>query len=321
MMNQAYCLARRQFLNRTANGIGAVAAATLLDPTLLAATAQRLPADRGRLGQPHFGAKAKRVIFLFQAGGPSHIDLFDHKPRLQDEHGQAVPASVLGTQRVTEMTRKTSKQCFGTPFPFSKHGQSGQWFSDRLPHMASTADMWCFIKSVHSEPINHDPAVTFMQTGQQQAGRPSFGAWMDYGLGSDCEDLPAYVVMTGGTPQQPVLSRYWHSGFLPAKYQGVQFQSTMETDQRTIRRIVYDPGRSLWRRRHPRRSKRNVWVFPGVGGIQDKCFANHVFRRQGRGSRRPTAWQASHTSSPRLAGATFRIGCRTLSTDSAQSSR
>ena len=226
MMNQTYCLARRQFLNRTANGIGAVAAATLLDPTLLAADAQRLIPERGRLGQPHFVAKAKRVIFLFQAGGPSHIDLFDHKPRLQDEHGQVVPASVLGTQRVTEMTRKTSKQCFGTPFTFSKHGQSGQWFSDRLPHMASTADMWCFVKSVHSEPINHDPAVTFMQTGQQQAGRPSFGAWMDYGLGSDCEDLPAYVVMTGGTPQQPVLSRYWHSGFLPAKYQGVQFQST-----------------------------------------------------------------------------------------------
>jgi hypothetical protein len=225
-MTHRFHRARREFLTRTANGLGAIAAATLLDPQLTSGEGAADSRQRGALGVTHFPGKAKRVIFLFQAGGPSHMDLFDYKPRLQAEHGQEVPPSVLGTQRVNLSSRGVTKTCFGSPFKFSRSGQSGQWFSDRLPYMAETADQWSFIKSVHSEPINHDPAVTFMQTGQQQSGRPALGSWMHYGLGSDCSDLPAFIVMISGTAQQPVLSRYWHSGFLPAKYQGVQFQST-----------------------------------------------------------------------------------------------
>ena len=225
-MTHRFHRARREFLTRTANGLGAIAAGTLLDPQLTSGEGAADSRQRGALGVTHFPGKAKRVIFLFQAGGPSHMDLFDYKPRLQAEHGQEVPPSVLGTQRVNLSSRGVTKTCFGSPFKFSRSGQSGQWFSDRLPYMAETADQWSFIKSVHSEPINHDPAVTFMQTGQQQSGRPALGSWMHYGLGSDCSDLPAFIVMISGTAQQPVLSRYWHSGFLPAKHQGVQFQST-----------------------------------------------------------------------------------------------
>ncbi len=226
---------RREFLTRTATGFGAIAASALLSQTASAAgkaTSQAGPAGPGiatdgALGGPHFTPKAKRVIYLFQAGGPSHLDLFDYKPVLNEQHGKNVPQSILGNQRVTLMTRSQSRfPSFGSPFKFAQHGQSGQWFSDQLPHMAKTADDWCFIKSIHSEPINHDPAVTFLQTGRQNPGRPAVGSWLDYGLGSECEDLPAYIVMNCGLTMQPLLSRYWHSGFLPAKHQGVQFQST-----------------------------------------------------------------------------------------------
>ncbi|MCA9068946.1 MAG: DUF1501 domain-containing protein, partial [Planctomycetaceae bacterium] len=174
-----------------------------------------------------FPGKAKRVIYLFQSGGPSHLDLFDYKPKLNEENGKDVPKSILGDQRVTLMTRNQKRfAAFGSPFKFAQYGESGQWFSEVLPHMAKTADDWCFIKSIQSEPINHDPAMTFLQTGRQIPGRPAFGSWLHYGLGSECEDLPAYIVMTSGVTQQPLLSRYWHNGFLPAQFQGVQFQST-----------------------------------------------------------------------------------------------
>jgi hypothetical protein len=211
---------RRDFLSRSALGLGAAAASTLLHPGLQAA-------DSGVLGAPHFAPRAKRVIYLFMSGGPSHIDLFDHKPRLQEEHGKELPNSIRGTQRVTLMTRSQSKfPCFGSPFKFAQHGQSGHWFSELLPHMASTADEWTMLKAVQTEPINHDPAMMFIQTGRGVPGRPAFGCWLHYGLGAESADLPAYIVMTSGNPGQPILSRYWHSGFLPSKYQGVQFQST-----------------------------------------------------------------------------------------------
>ncbi len=204
-----------------------MAASTLLEPGIASAAKQEAKVSSGVLGQGHFPGKAKRVIYLFQSGGPSHLDLFDYKPKLNEENGKDVPKSILGTQRVTLMTRSQKRfASFGSPFKFAQHGESGQWFSEVLPHMAKTADDWCFIKSIQSEPINHDPAMTFLQTGRQIPGRPAFGSWLHYGLGSECEDLPAYIVMTSGVTQQPLLSRYWHNGFLPAQFQGVQFQST-----------------------------------------------------------------------------------------------
>jgi hypothetical protein len=226
----AFRAARRDFLTRCAGGLGLVAAGTLLDPLLAAADAPAgsdVAALGGTLGRTHFAPKAKRVIYLFQSGGPSQLDLFDPKPTLLRENGRDMPKSILGEQRVTLMTRsQASFPSYGSPFAFAQHGQSGAWFSELVPHMAKTADDWCFVKSVQSEPINHDPAVTFMQTGRQVAGRPAFGSWLHYGLGSECANLPAYIVMTSGLPDQPIVSRYWHSGYLPARCQGVQFQST-----------------------------------------------------------------------------------------------
>jgi len=221
--------ARRDFLRRCAGGFGMVAAGTLLEPGLLAAEPPGLDVAGlgGALGRTHRRPTAKRVIYLFQSGGPSQLDLFDPKPVLLQENGKDMPKSVLGTQRVTLMTRtQAAFPAYGSPFAFARHGQSGAWFSELVPWMAKTADDWCFVKSVQSEPINHDPAVTFMQTGRQVPGRPAFGSWLHYGLGSESADLPAYIVMTSGIPDQPIVSRYWHSGYLPARCQGVQFQSS-----------------------------------------------------------------------------------------------
>ena len=235
----AFIQNRREFLSRTAMGFGGIAASTLLnsptgaaikatgDKSTAGGDAKEAATSGGALHGGHYPAKAKRVIYLFQSGGPSHLDLFDPKPRLVEENGKDVPASILGTQRVTLMTRNQKRfAAFGSPFKFAQHGESGQWFSDVLPYMAATADDWAFVKSVQSEPINHDPAMTFLQTGRQIAGRPAMGSWLHYGLGTECDDLPAYIVMTSGVTQQPLLSRYWHNGFLPAQYQGVQFQSS-----------------------------------------------------------------------------------------------
>ena len=225
MQNSECQILRREFLGKTAMGIGAIAAASLLDRELTTHAAGPT-AGHGLTGLHHPG-KAKRVIYLFQSGGPSQLDLFDYKPLLNEQHGQHVPKSILGKQRVTLMTRHQKNfTCFGSPYQFSRHGDSGQWLSSAIPHMAKMADDWCFVKTVHSEPINHDPAMTFMQTGQQIPGRPALGSWLHYGLGSECEELPAYLVMTSGVTQQPLLSRYWHSGMLPARYQGVQLRST-----------------------------------------------------------------------------------------------
>ncbi|MFQ5731634.1 MAG: DUF1501 domain-containing protein [Planctomycetaceae bacterium] len=221
---------RREFLGRTACGLGSIALGALMPSSAVAGGAMpkaKIEVDQGVLGGPHHKPTAKRVIYLFQSGGPSHLDLFDYKPRLLKENGKPLPPSIKGDQPVTLMTRSQKTfPCFGTPFKFKQHGNAGHWFSEVLPHMAKTADEWAFIKSIQSGPINHDPAMTFLQTGRQIPGRPAFGSWLHYGLGSECSDLPAYIVMTSGVTQQPLISRYWHNGFLPAKYQGVQFQST-----------------------------------------------------------------------------------------------
>lgn len=214
---------RRQFLSRTASGFGLMALSHLLGAR--AGATGTAPPATGALGGPHFAPRAKRVIYLFQSGGPSHLDLFDHKPVLREQHGRDMPPSVLGTQRVSLMTRGGGRRACASPFSFARHGASRAWVSELLPHTAGIVDDLCFIKSLQTEPINHDPAVTFMQTGRALAGRPAFGSWMHYGLGNASSNLPAYVVMISGSADQPILSRYYHSGFLPSRHQGVQFQS------------------------------------------------------------------------------------------------
>ncbi|MDB4640119.1 DUF1501 domain-containing protein [Pirellulaceae bacterium] len=175
----------------------------------------------------HHQAKAKRVIFLFQSGGPSHLDLFDYKQRLIDESGKELPDSIRKGQRLTGMSgNQASLPLAGTPFKFKKYGQSGQELSEVLSHTAKHADDMCLVKSMYTEAINHGPGVTHMQTGSQFPGRPSMGAWMNYGLGTENENMPAFVVMvTKGKGGQPLVSRLWGAGFLPSRYQGVRFRA------------------------------------------------------------------------------------------------
>ncbi len=176
-------------------------------------------------GLPHFAPKAKRVIYLFQSGAPSQLDLFDYKPQLAKTHGTDLPDSIRNGQRLTAMTAgQTSFPVAQSIFKFAQHGQSGAWLSELLPHTAKIADDLCFIKSMHTEQINHDPAVTFAQTGFQLAGRPSLGAWVSYGLGTINQDLPAFVVMITGNGQS-LAERQWGTGFIPSQYQGVKLRS------------------------------------------------------------------------------------------------
>jgi hypothetical protein len=222
-------LTRRQLFGRAAAGIGTAALTSLLSPELFAAAAGS-PAGHGVLGKPHFTPTAKRVVYLFQSGGPSHIDLFDHKPKLREHHGTELPATIRMGQRITGMTSgQKSFPCVAPMFQFAQHGRSGAWLSELLPHVASVADDICIVKSMHTEAINHDPAITYIQTGSQQPGRPSSGAWLSYGLGSENENLPAYIVLisqgTGNPNDQPLFGRLWGSGFLPSVHQGVKLRS------------------------------------------------------------------------------------------------
>lgn len=211
---------RRHFFGKSAYGLGAIALSKLLGDEL----------PRGGMpGLPHFAPKAKRVIYLFQSGAPSQIELFDYKPKLQQLRGTDLPDSVRQGQRLTAMTAtQASFPIVPSMFSFRQRGESGAWVSELLPHTAEIADKLCFVKSMHTEAINHDPAVTFFQTGAQLAGRPSIGAWISYGLGSENRDLPAFVVMVSsgsGRSGQPLYDRLWGSGFLPTRYQGVKFRS------------------------------------------------------------------------------------------------
>ena len=175
---------------------------------------------------PHFKPRAKRVIFLCQSGAPSQMDLFDYKPELEKHHGEEIPATLRQGQRLTTMTSdQRSLPLTASKFEFKQHGKCGAWVSELLPHTAKVVDELCFIRSLHTEAINHDPAITFLQTGSEQAGRPSIGAWLSYGLGSENRDLPAFVVMTsGGLPgDQPLYGRLWGAGFLPSNHQAVKF--------------------------------------------------------------------------------------------------
>ena len=215
---------RRQFLRDAGLGLGSLALASLLTRDGMADTlaTQSLA--------PQFTPRAKRVIYLFQSGAPSQMDLFDHKPTLANLHATELPESIRRGQRLTGMTSKqTSFPIAPSMFRFARHGQSGASVSELLPHTASVADELCFIQSMHTEAINHDPAITFFQTGNQLAGRPSIGSWLAYGLGSENSDLPAFVVMisngSGNPADQPLYDRLWGSGFLPSRYQGVKFRS------------------------------------------------------------------------------------------------
>jgi len=238
LLENQLLLTRRHFFGRASAGIGPVALASLLNPNLFAEpappsqsgpTGGKKASSGGLPGFPNFSPKAKRVIFLFQSGAPSQVDLFDYKPKLHDLRGTELPDSVRKGQRLTGMTSKQeSLPIAPSIFKFAQHGKSGAWVSELLPYTAQVADELCFIKSMHTEAINHDPAITFFQTGAQPAGRPSMGAWLSYGLGSGNKDLPAFVVMISkgsGLEGQPLYDRLWGSGFLPSKYQGVKFRS------------------------------------------------------------------------------------------------
>lgn len=221
---------RRDFLNRTSLGLGALTLGHLLNPLLSTAAVPLtgdLPAANGR--GPHFAPQVKRVIYLFQSGAPSQVDLFDHKPGLRAMQGADLPASIRDGQRLTGMSAgQKSLPVAASPYAFRQYGGSGAWVSELLPYTAKIADELCFIKSMYTEAINHDPAVTFVQTGSQQPGRPSIGSWVSYGLGSENENLPAFCVLLsqgadGGG--QPLYDRLWGNGFLPSHHQGVRFRS------------------------------------------------------------------------------------------------
>ena len=216
---------RRDFLTKTTMGLGAAALGSLIQPTSLFGKSSD-PA--GTIGGPHFAPKAKRVIYLFQSGGPSQMELFDYKPLLEKMHGEELPESVRKGQRLTGMTSgQSSFPLAGAPFSFDRHGDSGMYVSELMPHTAKITDELCFIRSMYTEAINHDPAITFFQTGSQQPGRPCIGSWISYGLGSDNENLPTFCVLLseGKGGGQPLYSRLWGNGFLPSVHQGVQFRS------------------------------------------------------------------------------------------------
>ena len=219
--DSSWGMSRRKFLHQFGMGVGGIALADLVGKEAAAST------QEAALPTLHHAAKAKRVIFLFQSGGPSQIDLLDRKPQLNELHGQQLPDSVRQGQRLTGMSgNQSSLPLVGSPFKFAQHGEAGQWISELLPHTAKMADDLCIVKSMHTEAINHGPGVTFVQTGSQFPGRPSMGAWLDYGMGSANEELPSFVVMvTKNKAGQPLVSRLWGNGFLPARHQGVRFRA------------------------------------------------------------------------------------------------
>ena len=207
-------ISRRDLLAKTGFGLGTAALGTLLGAPK---------------AFPNFAPKAKRVIFLFQAGGPSHLDLLDYKPHMKGRFDEDIPPSIFGTQRITGMVAHQDRfPVMPTMYGFKQYGKSGQWVSDLLPETGGIADDICVLRGLHTEAINHDPAITFIQTGSQLPGRPSMGAWVDYGLGSENENLPAFVVLnstpSNGMADQGLLARLWGAGFLPSRYQGVQFR-------------------------------------------------------------------------------------------------
>jgi hypothetical protein len=219
---------RRRFLTETSRGLGAAALAGLLACSSSRAAPQ---GAIGALAGTHFAPRARRAIYLFMSGGPAQMDLFDPKPKLRELTGHEIPRSVVGEQRLTTMTRgQQSLPLAGSQFSFARRGDCGLELSELLPHTATIADRIAVIRSLHTEPINHDPAVMFLQSGTSGIGRPTLGSWLSYGLGTENSNMPAFVVLLSGPARggQPLLSKYWHHGFLPGHHQGVQFRSAGE---------------------------------------------------------------------------------------------
>ena len=255
-------LTRRTFLRGSASGLGLAALGSLLQPDLLRAAPS--PGGVTLPGWPHLPVKAKRVIYLFQSGAPSQMDLFDPKPQMKARFGENLPESIRKGQRLTTMTSgQKNFPVAPSIFQFAQHGKSGAWISELMPHLGTVADELCFIRSMHTDAINHDPAITFFQTGRQIAGFPSMGSWLSYGLGSENRDLPAYVVLTsfgsGRKDDQPLYDRLWGSGFLPTQHQGVKFRnsgdpvlylSNPDGMDSTTRRQSLDDLKLLNQRRH-----------------------------------------------------------------------
>jgi hypothetical protein len=220
---------RRSFLGRTSLGIGGLALSTLLGGVASSTSAAETSSAVSPAvlpGLPHFAPRAKRVIFLCMAGGPSHLETFDHKPKLAEMDGQPMPESFTKGQPIAQLQGQTLK-CLGPQYQFRRHGESGQEIADILPRTAEIADEICIVRSLKTDQINHDPAHTVMNTGASISGRPSMGAWVTYGLGSESQNLPGFVVLTsvGGRNPQPIASRQWGAGFLPSRFQGVEFYS------------------------------------------------------------------------------------------------
>lgn len=252
---------RRHFFGSTALGAGTFALANVLGKD---AYADVPPSQLGGMSNYHHAPKAKRIVYLFMSGGPSQMELFDHKPRLNIDHGIELPDSVRRGQRLTGMSgNQASLPIAGSKFKFAKHGKSGTPVSELLPYTSKIVDDLCIVKSMYTEAINHDPAITFIQTGSQIAGRPSLGAWLDYGLGTTNENLPSFcVLVTKGKGGQPLYSRLWGSGFLPAEHQGVQFRAGSEPVlylnnpagiTRSARREMLDGINELHRIEHEKR--------------------------------------------------------------------
>ena len=225
LLEQQLLLTRRQLLTNSHKALGGAALASLMGRDLFAAASA--PNRSRSAAGPHFAPQAKRVIYLFMAGGPSHIDTFDYHPKIREYYGQELPASVRMGQRITGMTSGQSSFPVVAPmFKFRRFGEHGTWVSDVLPHVSGIVDDICIVKSVHTEAINHDPAITYINTGVQQPGKPAMGAWISYGLGSPNKDLPAYIVMISRGPggKQALYERLWGAGFLPSRHQGVKLR-------------------------------------------------------------------------------------------------
>jgi hypothetical protein len=325
---------RRHFLSSMSLGLGVAALSSLLDPRTLAgaATQGKAPAAGGHmLGAPQIVPRAKRVIYLFQSGGPSQLELFDYKPLLRTMNGQELPESVRMGQRLTGMTAfQKSFPLAGSQFEFAQHGRNGTWVSSLLPHTARIVDELCIVKSMQTEAINHDPAVTFFQTGSQQAGRPSIGAWLTYGLGSENDNLPGFIVLLSRarSGDQPLYSRLWGAGFLPSQHQGVQFRggkdpvlylSDPEGMDRSDRRRMLDAFRALEQEQHAsvmdpeidariaqyEMAYRMQTSVPEVMNLADE--PDHVIDLYGPDARKPGTYAANCLLARRLAERNVRF--------------
>jgi hypothetical protein len=325
--NYERATSRRELLSRAGYGLGAAALHSLLGVASAAG-----PADSpGPF--PNFKPRAKRVIFLFQAGGPSHLDLLDYKPAMKDRFDQDIPASIFGTQRITGMVAQQDRfPVVPTMYGFRQYGQSGQWLSDQLPYTGKAADEICVLRGMYTEAINHDPAITFFQTGSQLPGRPSMGSWLHYGLGSENENLPAFVVLNSlpgnGMADQGLLSRLWGAGFLPSRYQGVQFRSSGDPVlhlsnppgiSRELRRNQLDTLGALNKEAHARTADPEIetriaqyeMAFRMQTSVPDLADTSrepeHIYKLYGDDSRKPGTFAANCLLARRLAERNVRF--------------